>query len=214
MYVHHYVVYLSSNTFNNRISVYIIRYILYAICTYFTIIYIRTFKNTSLVPYLRCPLVHPYMCVLILCLWKLSNVFLPIYVPGEMMKVTVEDYINHLANYKLQFVYKPEIMFGENIPTSNRIHLAFDHLYHWHPLAPDRFDIAGTIYTMEDFMFNVEPLLKHGMSEFVDSMSKNLAGTVSIYVVCTGNIMKMVVRIYAYLYNTHIHSSHRLSLIT
>ncbi len=43
---------------------------------------------------------------------------------------------------------------------------------------PEEFNVDGTVYTIGDFMFTSEPVLKHGMRAFVDAMSKSLGGKV------------------------------------
>ncbi len=97
---------------------------------------------------------------------------------GETIKIVIEDYVQHLANYNFRLIYNPEVLFGESFQYDNRIHLEFNVLYHWHPFMPDIFNIDGTTYTLDDFMFNADPVLKHGMAKFVDSLSRSLAGRV------------------------------------
>ena len=97
---------------------------------------------------------------------------------GETIKIVIEDYVQHLANYNLRLIYKPELLFDQSFQYDNRIHLEFNHLYHWHPFNPDVFNIDGKRYTIEDFRFNAAPVLEHGMRNFVDAMSKSLAGKV------------------------------------
>ena len=90
----------------------------------------------------------------------------------------IEDYVQHLANYNLHLVYEPDAIFGESFQYDNRIHFEFNMLYHWHPFMPDVFNIDGTTYTLDDFQFSVEPVLRHGMAKIVDSFSRSLAGKV------------------------------------
>ena len=98
---------------------------------------------------------------------------------GETIKLAVEFYITHLASYHFKLFYKPEILFDEAFQYDNRIYVEFNHLYHWHPFMPETFNIAGTDYTIEDFIFKTEPVLKHGTGAFIDAMSKSLGGKVS-----------------------------------
>ena len=99
---------------------------------------------------------------------------------GELIQIVVVDYINHLANYNLKLIYKPDLLFGQDFHYDNRIHLEFNHVYHWHPFSPDEYDISGTMYSIDDFIFHPEILIKHGMKDFVDSMSRSLAGKVCL----------------------------------
>ena len=97
---------------------------------------------------------------------------------GELIKIVIEDYVNHLANYNLKLIYKPDLLFGDGYDYDNRIHLEFNHMYHWHPFNPDEYNISGTIYSIDEFMYHPEMAVEHGMRDFVDSMSRSLAGKV------------------------------------
>lgn len=97
---------------------------------------------------------------------------------GETLKIVVEDYSNHLTNFNFPLFFKPELLFGQDFQYQNRISLEFNHVYHWHPLVPDEFNISGTIYNMKEFLYHPEIVVKHGMRDFVDSMIKQRAGLV------------------------------------
>ena len=99
---------------------------------------------------------------------------------GEIIKIVIEDYVNHLANYNLKLIYKPDLLFNDGYDYDNRIHLEFNHMYHWHPFNPDEYNISGTVYAIDDFLYHSEIVVKHGMREFVDSMSRSLAGKVKL----------------------------------
>ena len=100
---------------------------------------------------------------------------------GELIKIVIEDYVNHLANYNLKLIYKPDLLFGDGYDYDNRIHLEFNHMYHWHPFSPDEYNISGTIYPFKDFEYHSEIVVKHGMRNFVESMSRSLAGKVGYH---------------------------------
>lgn len=101
-------------------------------------------------------------------------------ITGETIKIVIEDYVEHLAYYNIKIKFKPEVLFGESFQYQNKINVEFNHLYHWHPLLPDEFNISGTIYQMKDFMFHSELVVKHGISAFTDSLSRQRAGQVGI----------------------------------
>ena len=54
-------------------------------------------------------------------------------------------------------------------------------MYHWHPLMPDTFNISDTIYTVKDFLFRPDIVIKHGMKDFVTGLVNQRAGAVSIF---------------------------------
>ncbi|CAG5125570.1 unnamed protein product, partial [Candidula unifasciata] len=98
---------------------------------------------------------------------------------GETIKIVIEDYVEHLANYNIRIKFKPTVLFGESFQYQNKINIEFNHLYHWHPLMPDEFNINGTIYPMKDYMFHSELVVKYGTSVFTESLSRQRAGHMS-----------------------------------
>ena len=101
-----------------------------------------------------------------------------VFLIGELIKIVIEDYVNHLANYNIKLKYLPDVLFGEGYDYDNRIHLEFNHMYHWHPFSPDQYNINGTTYSISDFMYHPEIVVKHGMRSFVNAMSSGLCGKV------------------------------------
>lgn len=87
--------------------------------------------------------------------------------------------MQHLSNYNFKLTYSPELLFDRRFQYQNRISAEFNHLYHWHPLMPNTFNISGQEYAMHDFMFHPEVVFKHGLANVVDSMSRQRAGQVS-----------------------------------
>ena len=82
-------------------------------------------------------------------------------------------------------MFKPDLLFGEPFQYQNRIALEFNHLYHWHPLMPEVFNIGDTNYTVKDFLYNPGLVVKHGLGTFVDALSRQRAGAVSISLIIT-----------------------------
>ena len=90
----------------------------------------------------------------------------------------IEDYVQHLSNYNYQLKFKPELLFGEAHQYQNRISAEFNHMYHWHPLMPENFNVSGNQYGIKDFLFHPEIVIQHGMSKFVHSLANERAGAV------------------------------------
>ena len=51
---------------------------------------------------------------------------------------------------------------------------------------PEVFNIGDTNYTVKDFLYNPGLVVKHGLSTFVDALSRQRAGAVSISLIITG----------------------------
>ncbi|XP_071097198.1 prostaglandin G/H synthase 2-like [Haliotis cracherodii] len=97
---------------------------------------------------------------------------------GETIKIVIEDYVQHLSNYNFELMFKPDLLFGESFQYQNRIAVEFNHLYHWHPLMPSEFNVSGSIIPMKDYVYHSELVMKTGLANFVDSMTRQRAGMV------------------------------------
>nr|ALG96664.1 cyclooxygenase [Arabella sp. JCH-2014] len=100
---------------------------------------------------------------------------------GETIKIVVEDYVQHLSRYNFKLTFEPELLFGQSFQYQNRISVEFNHLYHWHPLMPDRFNISGRLYEMPEFLFNTDVALEHGLTTMVDSFARQPAGKMTYH---------------------------------
>lgn len=121
--------------------------------------------------------------------WRQCNgrcSFVLLTTTGETIKIVIEDYVQHLSQYNFKLAFNPELLFGVPYQYQNRIALEFNHLYHWHPLLPEDFNISGTTYPMKKFMFNSQLVVDHGMYKVIDSMSRQRAGKVSEWVCYRG----------------------------
>ena len=92
------------------------------------------------------------------------------------------EYVKHLSQYNVKLTYEPELLrdSSHNFQYSNRIHLEFNQLYHWHPMAPDAIEIDNSTYTIQEMSFSLKAVNEHGLEKFVDAISKQPAGAVSI----------------------------------
>ena len=97
---------------------------------------------------------------------------------GENLKITIEDYVQHLSQYQIRLEYKPQLLRDQQFQFQNRIHVEFAHLYHWHPLMPDTMTVRNTTYSMDQLMFNNQVVFDHGLTAFVDAMTTTPAGAV------------------------------------
>ncbi|KAG9483380.1 prostaglandin G/H synthase 2 [Eleutherodactylus coqui] len=98
---------------------------------------------------------------------------------GETIKIVIEDYVQHLSGYHFKLKFDPELLFNQRFQYQNRIAAEFNTLYHWHPLLPDTFQINDREYNYQQFMYNNSVMLEHGISQMVESFSKQTAGRVA-----------------------------------
>lgn len=99
-------------------------------------------------------------------------------VTAILIKIVIEDYVQHISGYHFKLVYNPEIVFGKPLQYQNRISLEFNHAYHWHPLIPSELTVDGTTYQTKDTLWKPEILLNHSFKNFVEAMVKSPAGRV------------------------------------
>ncbi|KAA0201533.1 hypothetical protein HAZT_HAZT005424 [Hyalella azteca] len=97
-------------------------------------------------------------------------------ITGEIIKITVENYVQHLSQYKVNVKFRPHVVHNTRFQFHNRINVEFDHLYHWHQLVPDGITINDTYYDLMDMAFSVKPIFTHGLDTFIQALNSNRAG--------------------------------------
>ncbi|XP_029392868.1 prostaglandin G/H synthase 1 isoform X2 [Mus pahari] len=97
---------------------------------------------------------------------------------GETIKIVIEEYVQHLSGYFLQLKFDPELLFRVQFQYRNRISMEFNHLYHWHPLMPNSFQVGSQEYSYEQFLFNTSMLVDYGVEALVDAFSRQRAGRI------------------------------------
>lgn len=95
-----------------------------------------------------------------------------------MIKITIEDYVQHLSGFHFQLFYDPTLLHGSDISFHNQIHQEFVLLYHWHALLPDFVKMKDKAYSFKDTLFNPKPFVDTGMTEMTNSLINQFAGTV------------------------------------
>lgn len=98
--------------------------------------------------------------------------------PGETIHIVIEDYVQHLSGYLLKLKFDPTLLFTSQFQYQNRIAVEFSQLYHWHPLMPDSFHIAGEEFQYPQFLFNTSILTHFGVEKLVEAFSTQPAGQV------------------------------------
>lgn len=104
----------------------------------------------------------------------------PSPLPGETIKIVIEEYVQQLSGYFLQLKFDPELLFSTQFQYSNRIAMEFNQLYRWHPLMPNSFKVGAQEYSYEQFLFNTSMLVDYGVEALVDAFSRQRAGRVSL----------------------------------
>lgn len=101
---------------------------------------------------------------------------------GEIIKIIIEEYVQHLSGYLFKLKFDPSLLFKEQFQYSNRIAEEFNQLYHWHSLMPDSFVIDGDDIPYSQFLYNGTILTQYGVEKIVDSFSRQPAGQVAKFI--------------------------------
>ena len=100
---------------------------------------------------------------------------------AQLLKVIVEDYINHLSSAQLKFSL--ETGFAEKQPwyRTNRICAEFNLLYRWHALVPTEMEIGGRRFPDKDFRYNNPFLVDLGLASVFDAATSQRAGKITLH---------------------------------
>jgi prostaglandin-endoperoxide synthase 2 len=96
-----------------------------------------------------------------------------------LMKVVVEDYINHIAGVP---IFDLSVGFAEKQRwyRQNWIAIEFDLLYRWHSLVPDKIKVGDQALEPIDFLVNNGLLEEKGLGALLTSASAQRAGRIGL----------------------------------
>jgi prostaglandin-endoperoxide synthase 2 len=98
-----------------------------------------------------------------------------------LMKLVIEQYINHIAPYHFQFRLQPGDFSNEPWMRPNWIAAEFNLLYRWHSLVPSVLDVHGEQRALADTVNDPELLTRHGIGPLFHAASRQRAGRVCLF---------------------------------
>ena len=99
-----------------------------------------------------------------------------------LMKIVIEEYINHIAPYHFQFRVDPPILGNNRWYRQNWMTVEFNLLYRWHGLTPTMVNLPGGKHVRcEDTVLNNTELLDHGLGEMIEAASRQPAGDIGLF---------------------------------
>lgn len=98
-----------------------------------------------------------------------------------LIKIVIEDYINHIVPYYFQFLADPSFFHNEPWYRQNWMCIEFNLLYRWHALVPSTFLIDGQDLVIKETLFNNEILTRCGLGRLFEDASNQRAGRVSLF---------------------------------
>jgi prostaglandin-endoperoxide synthase 2 len=98
-----------------------------------------------------------------------------------LIKVVVEDYINHINPSPYQLRLAPASFSKAPWFRPNWMAIEFNLLYRWHSLVPSSFELDGRRLTIEESLSNSQALIDSGLGQFMVDASSQPAGRISLY---------------------------------
>ena len=96
-----------------------------------------------------------------------------------LLKLTIEDYINHIAGDSL-FRFDPSFAEGQPWYRTNWMALEFNLLYRWHGLVPDQLIANDAIVKHSFYRWNNELLEAQGLASIIGNASAQVAGRIGL----------------------------------
>lgn len=98
-----------------------------------------------------------------------------------LIKVVVEEYINHIAPYHFQFKAQPRSFYQSKWYRTNWMTLEFNLLYRWHGLVTDTIRVGEQVIPVEDTFFNNRLLIDRGLGACFDDASRYPCGAIGLF---------------------------------
>ncbi|MDA2893480.1 peroxide synthase [Mycolicibacterium sp. BiH015] len=97
-----------------------------------------------------------------------------------LIKVVIEDYINHITPIKFPLYMEPGIGASERWSRQNWMSVEFNLLYRWHSLVPSVVTVGGETRQFAGLRWDTSPLTTHGVACLFDEASSQPCGTIDL----------------------------------
>jgi prostaglandin-endoperoxide synthase 2 len=98
-----------------------------------------------------------------------------------LMKIVVEDYINHITPTIFEISLEPGSFPNERWYRQNWMAVEFNLLYRWHSLVPSSYRIGGRDVPISDTLYNTEIVTDNGLGPLFEAASEQTAGQVGVW---------------------------------
>jgi prostaglandin-endoperoxide synthase 2 len=98
-----------------------------------------------------------------------------------VMKVVVEEYINHIAPYEFKFITDPMAFINERWYRQNWMTVEFTLVYRWHSALPPTATYAGSTRPMAETLWNNAMLTQRGLGVMFEETSAQPAGRIGLH---------------------------------
>ena len=97
-----------------------------------------------------------------------------------LLKIVVEDYVNHITPNRLAFRVAPDSFVHEPWKRPNRMAIEFNLLYRWHSLVPSSFDLNGREFGITQTLSDTRLLTRAGLGSFMTAATSQPAGRIGL----------------------------------
>ena len=98
-----------------------------------------------------------------------------------IMKVVIEEYINHIAPYEFKFVTDPKSFTDEKWYRENWMAVEFTLVYRWHSALPETLTYEGSTMPMTESLWNNALLTKRGLGALFEETSGQSATRIGLF---------------------------------
>jgi Animal haem peroxidase len=99
----------------------------------------------------------------------------------EVMKIVIDDYINHITPYYFKFMTDPHEFINEKWYRLNWMTVEFSLVYRWHSMLPNTLLHNGERMLMQDTMFNNDMLIAGGLGTLFEQSCTQPAARLSLH---------------------------------
>jgi prostaglandin-endoperoxide synthase 2 len=97
-----------------------------------------------------------------------------------LLKVVIEDYINHITPVRFKFFVEPGMGVKEKWYQQNWMSVEFNLLYRWHTMIPSQVRLAGEMRSINDVMWDTDVVITTGLAALFDEASQQKCNAVGL----------------------------------
>jgi prostaglandin-endoperoxide synthase 2 len=98
-----------------------------------------------------------------------------------LLKIVVEEYINHITPYHFEFILDPQAFPNERWCRQNWMTLEFNLLYRWHSLVTNTTCLNGQTVSTAETLWNNDLITSRGLGELFAEASSQPAGEIGVF---------------------------------
>lgn len=98
-----------------------------------------------------------------------------------LIKIVIEEYINHITPYHFKFILDPQSFQTEKWYRPNWMCIEFNLLYRWHSLIPNTIQVNNQTRPMAETLWNNDLILQRGLGPLFAEASAQAAGEIGAF---------------------------------